>query len=86
MLTRREVDWYKRHGRYAERIRLDASDHEYVEGDWSWNRTYLKNPEHIEDRMRRDGVYKGVEWKTSSPTRKRGRKPFTLIRRSQRAS
>lgn len=35
---RAEVDWYRRNGRYPERIKLDSGGAPYVLGDASWNR------------------------------------------------
>lgn len=51
-----EVEWYRAHGRFSERIRTDNRGHPYVIGDDGWN----LNPrryEPIEARMKSDGVY-----------------------------
>lgn len=53
-----EVAWYRLHGRYSERIRLDGSGRPYVIGDWSWNQHYPHAREEVEDRMHREGVYR----------------------------
>lgn len=46
-----EVEWYRRHGKYRERICRDSMGREYVVGDWSWNRLHPEHQEHIEHRM-----------------------------------
>ena len=51
-LCQREVEWYRRHGRYPERIRRDLSGTAYVIGDWSWNRNHPNKSEVIEYRMK----------------------------------
>ena len=33
-----EVEWYREHGKYPDRIKLDSFGREYVEGDIAWNR------------------------------------------------
>jgi len=35
-----EVEWYRQHGRFPERIVRDSKGIEYVIGDWSWNYTH----------------------------------------------
>ena len=36
-VRQRELDWYKKHGTYPERIKEDANGNKYVEGDFTWN-------------------------------------------------
>lgn len=52
-LMEREVKWYRRHGRWPERICRDSQGNEYVVGDWSWNRNRLtsEKEEYIEHLM-----------------------------------
>lgn len=38
-LAAEEVRWYRKFGRFPERIKKDSSGIEYVIGDWSWNRS-----------------------------------------------
>lgn len=54
----REAAWYRRHGRYPERVRLTLSGEPFVIGDWSWNRDYPNRREVVEPAMRRAGVYR----------------------------
>ncbi len=54
---RREVAWYYRYGKYADRISRTSSGEQYVIGDWSWNRARPRCIEYIEDRMRAAGIY-----------------------------
>jgi len=37
-----QVRWYRKYGRFPERITKDINGKEYVIGDWSWNRKYRK--------------------------------------------
>lgn len=53
----REVEWYRRHGRYPERVRVSGDGRYYVVGDWSWNRLRATKPEFVEPRMHAAGVY-----------------------------
>lgn len=32
-----EVEWYEKHGKYPERIKVDSLGHRYVEWDRGWN-------------------------------------------------
>jgi hypothetical protein len=57
----RELEWYRRHGSYLQRIATDGSGAQYVIGDWAWNRHHPDMTEEIELRMRREGVYTGSE-------------------------
>ena len=47
-----EVDWYRQHGRYPERIVMDSHGNEYVIGDWCWHTMMGKPLERIETTMR----------------------------------
>lgn len=49
----REVDWYRRNGRFADRIARDSQHREYVIGDVSWNRD-TRPREYIEWVMSRE--------------------------------
>lgn len=54
----REAAWYSVHGRFRERLAVNASGMTYVIGDYCWN---LKRPasqqEYIETRMIQEGIY-----------------------------
>lgn len=51
-LAAREVEWYRRHGRYPKSRIVRASDGvEYVIGDWSWNRKNPLRQEWVESQM-----------------------------------
>lgn len=41
-LCKRQVAWYRQHGRYRERITVDRDGVSYVIGDWSWHRRRCK--------------------------------------------
>lgn len=56
---RAEVEWYRRYGRHADRVRVDGHGVKYVVGDWSWNRNHPDRREHIEDVLLRLKI--GVE-------------------------
>ena len=44
-----EIKWYRKNGRFKERITKDGNGNEYVIGDYSWNTFKNKNKlEHIE--------------------------------------
>ncbi len=49
----REVAWYRKHGKYIERIVREFSGQgaEFVVGDWSWSRNHPDKPEIIEPLM-----------------------------------
>jgi hypothetical protein len=45
----REVEWYKRNGKYPlQRIARCSDGAPYVVGDWSWNRLHPEKHELIE--------------------------------------
>jgi len=51
-LQAQEVAWYRKYGKYSDRIKVDAGHHYYVVGDWSWNREQgTKKSEYIEKEM-----------------------------------
>ena len=52
-LQESEVQWYKTHGKYPDRIRREYSGRgkEFVIGDWSWERENPGRWEKIEHRM-----------------------------------
>ena len=54
-----EVKWYRKHGRYPERILRDNKGNEYVAGDWSWNHNRLthEKEEFIEHLMYAQGIH-----------------------------
>lgn len=54
----REVEWYRRYGKYVQRIRRCTAGREYVVGDWSWERNHPDKDEPIEWRMQLAGVYR----------------------------
>ncbi len=45
-----EVAWYRRYGRFQDRIARDSNGHDYVIGDSSWN-NFQREPEFIERAM-----------------------------------
>lgn len=47
----REVRWYRKNGKYPQRITRTAQGKEYVIGDWSWNQSNPCKPETIEPQM-----------------------------------
>ena len=53
-IQEKEVKWYKKHGKYPDRISLTASGERYVIGDWSWNRKHPRRRERIEFIMDND--------------------------------
>lgn len=42
-LQSKQVEWYRKNGRFPRRIRKDKDGKEYVIGDWSWNRKINRN-------------------------------------------
>ena len=52
-----EIDWYRQHGKYPERITTDNRGVFYIVGDWSWHRLHPTQREPIEARMKAEGVY-----------------------------
>lgn len=48
---RAEVEWYRRHGKYPERIKPDSAGVLYVIGDLSWNMNRPDKLERIESAM-----------------------------------
>lgn len=46
-----EVEWYRQHGRFTERIDIDGHGQEYVIGDFGWFKMMRKPFEPIETRM-----------------------------------
>ena len=46
-----ELDWYKKHGKYKERITKDANNNPYVIGDFSWNAGNKDRIEFVEPKM-----------------------------------
>lgn len=46
--TSEEVAWYRKHGKYPERIVRDSEGNEYVIGDESWNDLFPHKPECVE--------------------------------------
>jgi len=60
-----EVEWYKKHGIWSERIKVDNSGNQFVVGDFCWHLKIRKCSacghvikEYIEPRMKSDGIYK----------------------------
>lgn len=51
--ARAEVEWYRQHGKYPERIVRDDRGHLYVVGDWAWNARHPTKREQVEGRMPR---------------------------------
>ena len=47
-LSRLSVDWYRKNGKYPERIRTDGDGVEYIVGDWSWERMNPDKPEYVD--------------------------------------
>ena len=47
----KELQWYKKHGKYKDRVTTDSVGQPYVIGDWAWNRMHPYNYEHIEEKM-----------------------------------
>lgn len=60
-IQRKEVEWYRRHGKYPERIRRCGSGELYVVGDWAWERHHPDKPEPIEFRMQLAGLYREAQ-------------------------
>lgn len=52
-----ELAWYRKHGKYPERITSDSKGLQYVIGDWAWHRKYPRKSEFIEERMRHECIY-----------------------------
>lgn len=52
-----EIDWYRRYGKYPERITGDSHGAQYVIGDQSWNQRNPHRPEAIEHLMPRLGSH-----------------------------
>ena len=48
-----EVDWYRQHGKYPQRIARDSRGTEYVIGDAAWNARHEWAKERVEPQMRR---------------------------------
>ncbi len=53
-LMKREVDWYRKHGKYTDRFAKNALGRFYVIGDFSWNRANPDRPEKIEAQMKQE--------------------------------
>jgi hypothetical protein len=51
-IRRKELEWYKEHGKYKDRIHARHKDSEYVIGDFSWNKKNPERPEYIEVYMK----------------------------------
>lgn len=49
--SRLEVKWYKKYGKYPDRIINAGTPDEYVVGDESWNKKHINRQELIESRM-----------------------------------
>lgn len=60
-LYRKEVEWYKKNGKYKSRIKKDKHGNLYIAGDWSWNREHPKRFEYIESSMKENGVYNEIQ-------------------------
>ena len=52
-----ELEWYRKFGRYPERIRKDSLGLDYMIGDYAWHRKHPDRQEFVEERMRHEGVY-----------------------------
>lgn len=50
-LMQREVDWYSRYGRFADRITKTSCGCPFVIGDWSWNSNHRDRQEFVEAAM-----------------------------------
>jgi hypothetical protein len=48
-----EVEWYKKNGKYQDRIVKDALGKEFVIGDWSWERNFPDRPEYADILMKK---------------------------------
>lgn len=46
-----EIEWYRRNGKYSERVKRTKSGDLFVIGDYSWNSARPQKPEYIEKRM-----------------------------------
>lgn len=46
-----EVEWYRKHGKYPERIKVDSLGHEYVQIDLWWNQRNRYRMETIKDQL-----------------------------------
>ncbi|WP_047933268.1 hypothetical protein [Pseudomonas putida] len=46
-----ELEWYRQHGKYPERIRRDSPGGDYVIGDEAWHRKFPEKREPIEALM-----------------------------------
>lgn len=49
--SQKEIFWYKKHGKYKDRITVDSNGLKYVIGDWAWNRKNADRKEYIEDKI-----------------------------------
>jgi hypothetical protein len=47
-----EIDWYRKHGKYADRIVKDSHGKQYMIGDWAWNRARHNRQEWFEPAFR----------------------------------
>lgn len=60
-IAEREVIWYRKNGKYPERIVTNNQNKLYVIGDWSWNRLYPNKFEEAEKQMKLfSDVYEGL--------------------------
>ncbi len=46
-----EVEWYERHGKYPDRIKVDGQGKRYVQIDRTWNKQNAIRKETIRDRL-----------------------------------
>ncbi len=51
-----EVEWYRKHGKYPDRIKTDSLGHEYVEWDKGWNQRNRYRQESVREQLA-DYVY-----------------------------
>lgn len=47
-----ELEWYRLHRKYEERIKRGGPDGDYVIGDDAWNRKFPDRAEYVESSMR----------------------------------
>lgn len=47
-----EVEWYRKHGRYKDRITEDTDGKKYVIGDESWNAQHHNAVEYIDNKIK----------------------------------
>lgn len=61
-ISKYTVAWYRKNGKYKERIRKDNEGKEYVIGDWWWNMAHPDQQEYFE-KAKKENNFKASDYK-----------------------